>query len=75
MHTFEVNCREKSMSSSLNYRENQGKFVGLAYNTRQKSWDTLHIFNLDKTFVPRLPLNNVGFWEKYMGNGKFFRVQ
>ena len=37
------------------------------YNTRQKSWDTLHIFNLDKTFVPLPPLNNVGFWEKYMG--------
>ena len=42
------------------------------YNTRQKSWDTLHIFDLDKTFVPFLPLNNVGFWEKYMGYSKTF---
>ena len=32
-----------------------------SYNTRQK------FFNLDKTFVPLLHLNNVDFWEKYMG--------
>ena len=36
------------------------------YITCQKSWDTLYIFNLDETFVPLLPLSNVGFWEKYM---------
>ena len=27
----------------------------IRYNTRQKSWDTLHIFNVDKTFVPTPP--------------------
>ena len=43
-----------------------------SYNTCQKSWDTLHIFNLDETFVPLLPLKNVGFWEKYMGKWKNF---
>ena len=39
----------------------------VSYNTSQKSWNTLHIFNLDKTFVPPPPLNTIGFWEKYMG--------
>ena len=31
------------------------------YNTRQKYWDTLQILNLDGTFGPLLPQNNVGF--------------
>ena len=30
-------------------------------NTRQKSWDTLYIFNLDGAFTLLLPLNNVGY--------------
>ena len=36
------------------------------YDTLHKSWDTLHIFNLDEKFVHLLPLNNVGYWEKHM---------
>ena len=49
----------------------------LRYNTCQKSWDTLHNFNLDETlfFVPLLPFNNVGFGKSTWGNGKTFRVQ
>jgi len=38
-----------------------GMYTTCSYNTRQKSWDTLQIFNLDDTFVPLLHLNNVGF--------------
>jgi len=37
------------------------------YNTRQKSWDTLHIFNLDGTFAP-LPPKQCWIW-------KIFRAQ
>ena len=31
------------------------------YNSRQKSWDTLHFFTLHLTFMPLLPPNNVVF--------------
>ena len=30
----------------------------------------MHIFNLDETLVHLLLLNNVSFWEKYMGQWK-----
>ena len=45
----------------------EGNVIDIMYNTCQKFWDTLHTSSLDKTFVPLLLLNSVGFWEKYMG--------
>ena len=47
-------------------------FLKIATILGQESWDTSHIFNLDETFVPLLPFNNVGFWEKYMVMEKSF---
>ena len=65
---YQISYGEKS-------KGNKTRSKSLSCKSQQKFWDMFHIFDLHMTIIPLLPLNNVGFGEKYMCYCKTLRVK